>query len=534
MRAKKIDVISLLCLLEVLAIGIIFIPRAFPFLILPDEFGYWYNAAKALGFPWEDIQSLGSFYSYGYSALLLPVMALFRSPLSAYRAALVINLILMIASFALLKKDLGKESYLALIFPPLIIYSLSTMSEIALFFLLVVTVIRLKKFSENVTIRNGALFLLPAFLAFITHNRMLPVLALAILITLEKTSDNGKKLSGVFLALVFAALFALTFPAKTYFTSGITQSAAYASTGFLAMISKIRNLFSLEGAIRFVVSLLGNFFYLVASTLGLGTLGLKRLVRMTRDKDDVSYFILVSLVLEALLSSLFLFGGDSFTSVLYGRYLDPFCALLLVLGAKEFLEEEGNIRWIMGGLAAAAVGLLAVLVRIGGYGDYDGILCIGAGYLSFAFTDVKAFLVAAFALSGLIIFSLLVFKMNLGGKAAMSMAIMVFAVLSILLTITVWEDASSFVRGEAEVAEEIAGQTKGEVYYINEDGADAVQMLQFYLGGQQVRITTPEEIALLPKDATVVTMSYSGLDDALSGAYELGTTSNCFKIWMPR
>lgn len=534
MRDKKIDVISLMCVLEVVAIGLIFIPKATPFLILPDEFGYWYNAARILGFDWSQAASLGSYYSYGYSALLLPILAIFKNPLVAYRAALFLNLILLLTAFAILRRDLGKESYLALLFPPIMIYSLSNMSETALFFLFVLSFRRLKKFTENVNLRNGVLFILPAFLAFITHNRMLPVFVVALLLALEKSSDSGKKSDAVILLLTFAALFALSFPAKSYFTSGINISEVYSSTGFFAMIPRIRNLFSLEGAIRFLVSLLGNVFYLVVSTLGLGILGFKRLIRMTRQKNDPGYFVLVTLVLEALVSSLFLFGGDSFASVIYGRYLDPFCALLLVFGAKELSEAERNLRWIIGGFAASAVGFLPVLARISGYSDYEDILCIGAGYFSFAFADVKAFLIAAFVFSGITIFSLLLLKMKAGENAAISMAIVFFSILTILLTATMWEDASSFTGGEARIAEEITGQSDAEVYYINEDDTEVVQILQFYLGRQRVRIITPEEIALLPDGCVVVTMSYSGLDEELSGMFEPADSSNCFKVWMPR
>lgn len=534
MREKKTDPVLIICVLEIIVLGLLFVPRAFPFLILPDEFGYWYNAAKILRLPWKQAASLGSYYSYGYSAVLLPVLALPVNALVAYRIALFINLAIMFIAAFILRADMGKESALILLYPPLLIYSLSTMSETLIFLLLVLTLHGLKKFLKDMSLLTGALFLLPAFLLFVTHNRCLPIFALAILLTVERFSDQKKFRSAFLLVALFLILFVCSFFAKNYFTSDITMTEIYSSTGFMAMIPRIGNLFSLEGTVRFIVSFAGNVFYIVVSTLGIGILGVKRLIRLNRGKDDLSYFILLSISLEMLISSLFLFSADSFTSVLYGRYIDPFCGLLLVLGAKELTEEAGNLKWSLYGLLAALIGLVLVILRGQGYLDHDGILSIGAEYLSFALKNVSVSYVAALVLSSVVVILLLQIRKRYG----MEKSFLVLAAILLLFTFTTlcttWSSAISFVRSESDAAGIIANNKDAEVYYINEDGSEVVQILQFYLKNREVNVIDRKEISLLPKDSIVVTMINSDLTETLSDKYELGCTTNCFKVWIPR
>jgi hypothetical protein len=312
------------------------------------------------------------------------------------------------------------------------------------------------------------------------------------------------------------------------------MSETYASTGFMAMLPRIGNLFSIEGAIRFIVSFAGNIFYIVVSTLGIGILGVKRLIRLNREKDDLSYFILLSLILEMLLSSLFLFSADSFVSVLYGRYIDPFCGLLLVLGAKELTEEEGNLKWILYGLATGAAGLVLVLIKSQGFGDYDGILSIGAGYLSFAFKNERVLLAATMVLAAFLSVALFAIRKRFGGEKSFLLLAVALTILTFAVAATSWDGAVSFVRNESDAAGIIANNKDAEVYYINEDGSDVVQVLQFYLKNREARVIGKEEISLLPEGSIVVTMTGSDLAEALSKDHDLGVSTNCFKIWIPR
>lgn len=59
------------------------------FSAFPDEFGYWAPAASVLGYDWSNVTSLGSYYSYGYSLILVPILFLFHNSVSADRKSVV-------------------------------------------------------------------------------------------------------------------------------------------------------------------------------------------------------------------------------------------------------------------------------------------------------------------------------------------------------------------------------------------------------------------------------------------------------------
>ena len=92
---KRFLIFVLLMLICILGIGL---PKQYAVRFLPDEFGYWSYAAKALGYDWSHLVSLKGYYSFGYSLILLPIMFFFQDAVLAYRMAIVVNAILLAAS----------------------------------------------------------------------------------------------------------------------------------------------------------------------------------------------------------------------------------------------------------------------------------------------------------------------------------------------------------------------------------------------------------------------------------------------------
>ena len=84
------------------------IQKIYGFTIYPDEFGYWANAADAVGYDWSQIASVGAYYSFGYSLILIPVLKIFKGGVAAYRAAVAVNMLLMCISIFLLHGIAGK------------------------------------------------------------------------------------------------------------------------------------------------------------------------------------------------------------------------------------------------------------------------------------------------------------------------------------------------------------------------------------------------------------------------------------------
>ncbi len=78
------------------------IHKIFGFSLYPDEFGYWASAAGWVGYDWSGAASIGSYYSFGYSLVLAPILKLCRDGVLAYRVAVTVNMLLQCICIGLL------------------------------------------------------------------------------------------------------------------------------------------------------------------------------------------------------------------------------------------------------------------------------------------------------------------------------------------------------------------------------------------------------------------------------------------------
>lgn len=88
-KIPQVILVGFLCLwlfLGGIAAGWVCVP-----VILPDEFGYWAQAANMAGMDWKEIVSHHSWYSFGYGILMLPFVKLLSNPIAAYRVVTGIN-----------------------------------------------------------------------------------------------------------------------------------------------------------------------------------------------------------------------------------------------------------------------------------------------------------------------------------------------------------------------------------------------------------------------------------------------------------
>lgn len=107
-RLKREHIYLIFIILIIICIFQYGIHKICGFTIYPDEFGYWASAAKAVGYDWTEVASLGSYYSFGYSVLLIPLLKLFRNGVTVYRAAVAVNMILMCLSVPVIYQIIGR------------------------------------------------------------------------------------------------------------------------------------------------------------------------------------------------------------------------------------------------------------------------------------------------------------------------------------------------------------------------------------------------------------------------------------------
>lgn len=166
---RRYDILFVLLMSCIVCHGI---SKSYGFYFPADEFGYWSYAAGLAGYDWSDIASLGSYYSYGYSLILLPVFLIFKDGVIAYRAAMVVNIALLAVCF-FIRQKMGRTFYAAAVvfYPTWLFYAGTTFAEILLVTLYLTTCMLLLKYLQTDNKRYMALMLAAMFYMYLVHLR---------------------------------------------------------------------------------------------------------------------------------------------------------------------------------------------------------------------------------------------------------------------------------------------------------------------------------------------------------------------------
>ena len=532
MMGKKIIVFLIYTLM-----GAAFIVRLYPFAILPDEFGYWQNVALVRGIDWSEVNALGDYYSFGYSIFLLPIHLLVQSPLIAYRMALIMNLLMAFIGAIVLAKVVDINPILIAVYPPLLYYALTTMSEAVLFMIFAICLFFLKRYLGTGRTRDGAILLVLLIFLFTIHMRTLPLLIIALLLLRDKAGELQKNKRIVILFGIMALIaFCASLCVGWYFQKPIVMANGAAGTGFYGVLSKLKGLYSLNGLKRFVTAILGELFYIGVATLGLGYPGLKRVIRKVREKGDFEYFLLVSLVCEMALSALYLYSYESSLSVVYGRYIDFMMPVLMAYGFLEVSEGVLGTKALLVTLAITVVTAIITALNVAGFEKFESVFALGANYLMAKATSPVEVIAFAGVLS--CVFLLVLFALA-KQKERMAIPDISLAIISIALAIFAFLICGNMVMGNIGYAREnidLANRLSdesGEIVYLKYGDELAIQVLQFMIPDRTIKVAdTYDELEKYDvQNRYIVTFSYDKMNEQFQGKYELYDETRTFKVW---
>lgn len=379
------------------------------FEMLPDEFGYWSYAAGLSGYDWSDIVSVGSYYSFGYTLILYPIFRLCGDPVTAYRAAVAVNFVLMAAACLALTKLLvwifGEEmqyaplvAAIAIFYPPWLFYARMTMTEIVVMCLYVVICVLMYLYLENR--KPWVLFLLALSLVYIytVHMRTVGIL-IAAAVTLivhicmhlcMKKKHIGKKRS-IKIALVILAGILLVLAAngiKRHIAGQlyVTQEAkeTFSTNDYSGQIDKIMAVFTWEGFQNLLVSLAGKILYLGMASFGLFYWGIKLCVeKLVKEKKLFYLFILLATAGEIGIAAIYTSGGERVDSLTYGRYTEQMLPVLMALGCMAVMEAKSVVKptLAVAALQLPLLGIVVYAVRQSGWTNIHAYMIAGISYL---------------------------------------------------------------------------------------------------------------------------------------------------------
>lgn len=359
------------------------------FTLYPDEFGYWASAADAVGYDWSEVASMGSYYSFGYSLILIPLLKFFHGGVTAYHTAITINMICMSMGMLLICKLMKAIfpnisdvkniliSGIAVMYPPWIFYMQMTLAESLLMLLFIVITYLLVRLAQKPGIITAVLLAIMFVYSYSVHMRMAGVVLAAMFVLILwglNHSTAGKHMLVLLAVLVLSGAIFLLIQRSVIlnvFTYADEESLAVNSYG--SQMWKIRDILSLRGSINFAGEMLGKIYYLGLSSFGLFywtfMWSIKETIHLITNtvkrkkcyaSGYLAAFLILSVLAEVLISSIFMHGSVSIDSVIYGRYTEFMLPVMIAIGIACIYRSKQPFRGIL--LIAVLSGIITPII----------------------------------------------------------------------------------------------------------------------------------------------------------------------------
>lgn len=391
-RIKQEYLYSAFLILIIICIFQYGIQKICGFTMYPDEFGYWASAAKAVGYDWTEVASLGSYYSFGYSLLLTPLLILFRGGVKVYRAAVALNMILMCFSVLLLWNSIKKlfpetdavlralVSGAAVFYPAWIFYMQMTLAEALITFLFVSVFALFISFIQKPGLINGMALAWLLVYTYCVHMRTIGV-AIACFLTLTLwglTNPALRKYVTVMLGIMVIAGLAVIVIKKSVILSvfSMADQERLEINGFSSQIWKIREILSAEGVIIFLKEIIAKIFYMGIAGFGIfywilgwcvrKALGLRHRRSTGNTKacalqQWAALFLLLTIAGEVLICSIYMHGSAQIDCLIYGRYNEFLMPIVIAVGIPVMLNDKKILKKIPALVTATGIMVFLIL-----------------------------------------------------------------------------------------------------------------------------------------------------------------------------
>lgn len=402
------------------------VSNASGFLIFPDEYTYWSYAAAVEGNDWSAVTSLGLYFSYGYSLILIPIYFLFRDAVAAYSVGVGFNFILLLVSFLCLAKATermqGNQNVqisqktpviffaaATVFFPGNLFSAQMTMTETMILTLYIVSSTLLYQYLKENSVGVLVLLLFSLFYIYIVHMRTVGILLSAfIVLFFHSMSKRGRKIHILWSMGIMVILFAGSCFVKEWAYDNVfggLNIEFVKGNDYSGQLQKIQYIFTLEGFYDLFVHVVGKFLYLGLASYGLfywGIYGfLKRLLAPratvqcvgdskteaeTRMEDrEFSAYILLTILAQVMIAAIYLLTMGEISDYTYGRYCEIILPFVMVEGMLEIWKQRIRIvcrvSSIITLIHATATWLVVKQIIKTGVNVFSGYFMVGISYL---------------------------------------------------------------------------------------------------------------------------------------------------------
>lgn len=538
----------------------------------PDEFGYWASAAKWLGYDWSQLASMGSYYSYGYSLILTPILWMFENGVMVYRAAVAVNMVLMCISlwlmFDVLKKLFLKQDQQTVIFacgvgvfyPAWIFYMQMTLTEALLIFLYILTVYLLIRFIEKPKVITSIGLACSLVYIYFVHMRTVGVVIACVLtvLLLVYLKPECRKAGVIF--IVF--LIALGLIGTGIKEAVVSQVYAGADAGMLAVNDyggqwgKLQEIFTLRGFVRLLASCVCKLFYLGMASFGLVYWAIGYLVIRVKHLifgivkkkhfeivDAAVLYILLSATGIFLITAIYMINPGRIDGIFYGRYNELFVPLMMSIGLMAMLSNDKIFTRSITGCAISglAVPLIAGWIKKEELVSFHNYFAVGITYLydESNFNANRFFLQTYLFCSLLIILVAgLVWICKKGNKNP----VILVGIILVEIGLGIWASEKDTYHFNAVVSDDkvIADyildtvQTDSDIYYLFEESEMYIDSMQLLMKRKTIQLLEDDEwknTPLLDKDYLITDLN-TAYREELEDTYELYKETASFLLFV--
>lgn len=549
----------------------------------PDEFGYWSTAAHMIGWDWSQLASRGSYYSFGYSLILFPILKFCEDSVSAYRVAVSVNFSFMAISFFLLKgiyKRIFTEQVegeeilaigLAMLYPAWSFYAQTTLADSLLIFMVILISYLWIRFVEVPNLKWGIALVAAVIYNYSLHMRSVGILAaviISLMLWVWKYPSYWKKI--FFLLLTVIGFFLLVGYLKDIVQENVFAKATVEQLNvndFGGQWSKVEFLLSPEGLKQAFIIVMGKVLYLGVAGAGLvfaafvwcGKQGIwwwKNSIFVGNHKGKIEFHgkmetaktenvsakiwfgILLMLMMLGQLAVcvIYTIHTNDVDWLIYGRYIEAFVPIAIFVGASYILQKKSAWKMWIGFEGIYTLAALSCICKVWGK-TTDNVRGVHSVATAFLIGDGNVEPVRFFVMAwgtGVLIMVLTGFLFHQFQKDRFSIGIMaiicaVLAIWSIHASEKYNYEANFNMSGElilASVLEEQLAEEK-KIYYVEEKNENWISYIQMQLRQQALEVITIEELEKLePENSAVVVDGESRYLEYMEEHYNRKITGN--------
>lgn len=376
--------------LVIFTVSIRYIGQIYQPTLLDDEYAYWSIAAYFKGYDWSSVTSLCKYYSYGYSFLLYLIMNVFDDFVMMYRAAVVVNGILLVAGFFLLNRIFGKMfpeenrtllvtvSFLMILLPCNMSFATVNLTECLLLVLFLLSVELILEMDENTALWKCALLGIILGYSYMVHQRMIAVILSIFLLFLWMLYKKKISFRQVFACAAWIAVFLvihhfLKADIKENLWLNGSRSSDNDYGSIFANIQYICS--SLKNMVVFGIGILGKLFYFGTATYIIGFAGIcmigkkayQWLRKCENQGDGIYAMLLMSFLLLMLISAVFMCHIEKLAWLVYGRYAEflyPIIFGITIINIYHCIRENVVKIWSLFLGCSAVYFVMGVIIRM--------------------------------------------------------------------------------------------------------------------------------------------------------------------------